>query len=212
MLHCVNHTGFPLGPSSPGRPRPPAGPAVPGWPASPFSPRSPRGPWKQEYRSICQLMDAINPSVKVQYPENSTHKTLEPLTFFPGSPPIPGGPPSPGSPCEANSISLSSQAKFKLIQTPSESCSNNALKCVNHCTFSPTDPGFPIPPGGPWGPWKTNTKTVHIQTVLRLLMFLGTFSLVSLATTDSQCWNSTGTLNHVDFRLLHFLFLVKLEL
>lgn len=46
-------------------------------------------------------MDAINPSVKVQYPENSTHKTLEPLTFFPGSPPIPGGPPSPGSPCEA---------------------------------------------------------------------------------------------------------------
>lgn len=125
-------------------------------------------------------MDAINPSVKVQYPENSTHKMLEPLTFFPGSPPIPGGPPSPGSPCEANSISLSSQAKFKLIQTPSKLCSNNAPKCVNHCTFSPTDPGFPIPPGGPWGPWKTNTKTVHIQTVLRLLMFLGTFSLVSL--------------------------------
>lgn len=155
MLHCVNHTGFPLGPSSPGRPRPPAGPAVPGWPASPFSPRSPRGP------------------------------------FFPGSPPIPGGPPSPGSPYEANSISLSSQARFKWIQTPSKLCSNNALKCVNHCTFSPTDPGFPIPPGGPWGPWKTNTKTVHIQTVLRLLMFLGTFSLVSLATTDSQCWNST---------------------
>lgn len=71
------------------------------------------------------------------------------LTGRPTSPGSPGSPDSPGSPCTGKKkMEILNILRFSAgTAKPRHEC------CSKLCfTFSPTAPGFPIPPGGPCGP------------------------------------------------------------